>query len=145
VPLSTPTAEHQVLLRQDTSLRTLSFAGFRTLGTAPGSHPVEKWRSALLVTPPTFCATKRKWYTSPKVSPETVAETGSNDIVAGRFFPAVRDPYAVVGPYSKYQVVSEFSGPTKPCSATLVPVIADVEPPPTAGRTGGVLKVWSEP
>src|SRR6266852_2068082 len=85
---------------------------------------VVKLASAPLLVPASLVATSRKWYVVLGERLETVAVTVRSLAPEPALFDDVFDPYAVLVPYSKYQVVARPSGFTLPLSVADVGVTA---------------------
>src|SRR5207245_9946797 len=83
-----------------------------------------KVASAPLLVPPVLVASRRKWYSLPVWRPETGTETVTGLVPEPAFCVDVFEPYFVLVPYSKYQVVASPFGLTVPFSVAEVGPIA---------------------
>jgi hypothetical protein len=99
---------------------------------------VVNWASAPVAVPDAFLATRRKWYVVDGASPVTAAETAL--LALPLLVPSgVRDPYAVVVPYSNQYVVLSLLGDTVPFNVAVVPVTALAAPVVAAGGSASAV------
>lgn len=88
------------------------------------------------VVPRELEATRRKWYVAPGVRFETAAATARVAVPDPAPREDVRDPYAVLVPYSKVHEVERPFGFNEP------PSVADVGPTPAAAPVTTVGALW---
>jgi hypothetical protein len=102
----------------------------------PGAPVVTNVASAPRVVPSELEATRRKWYVTPGARFSTAVATARIAVPDPAPREDVRDPYAVLFPYSKYHEVErpfEFNEP---------PSVADVGPTPAAAPVTTVGALW---
>ena len=105
---------------------------------------VLKAASAPLVVPALLVATRRKWYVAAGARPETPTLTLRRPAAESRRVVDDRDPYRVLAPYSKYQLVVRPRGSTAPVSVAVVEPTPCAAPVSAAGAAT-VTNVWSPP
>lgn len=112
--------------------------------TVTAGPAVTKTVSGPYVVPAPFAATRRKWYAVPAVSSPMGTDAVRAPGLELWLCVAVRTPYAVVGPYSKYHEVEWPRASTEPLSVAVVEVTALAAAAVTPGGPV-VVKVWSAP